>query len=650
MLTKIKKDFINFLNNGLSMIRIKEILAGKKIGKHLVKKQQLSSAMAWQILNQYPTRTSKSWNIYKNLHGILLADEVGSGKTFESLAIITKSFIEHLQVNKRNFRVLIIAHPAIRSKWEWSENECDLAKFYSQVRIKNKSYNEKLKKLLSTIQIIKTKNKWKELNKNLPSQCIILSSIHTLPPTSGKKTEANFKRHFGFPANKFNWIIADEAHIFKSGYSQTDEDVISVSSSAVRKLYSVLNSQEKAKIILLTATPFHNNVKEFKQMISLLDHRRDDGVVNIVSRGLEYIHEEFNSLKEDFAVENDFSDRLTKIYQAANDNVNLLFGQDEHPFNRPKQLKGNGQRNGLDDFLRDLMIRNKKKKLDETIRLVELSEVGKLNYLLNRDLILTEEDDAKKMISTQLCQLVSNPESFRKSLESKNSSGKGKRLNAYKSISKFLGDDILYDSKLNEVIDILNTIKPGNKNIITVFCRFIPAIDCLQKDLKNKGYKIYRLDGQIKVDERKKIISEIEIYNKKSKALGILLVSQVGNEGLDFDQFSNTILHFDGHYNPAVIAQRNGRVYRRANKQKDISVYHLILRDTYDQRIKFIEEEKKRLKDFYLGDGNLEQLFQKILNLEQDEKKSKLKKLLRFTIDLEAKEKYLLPNMKREVG
>ncbi len=91
-------------------------------------------------------------------------------------------------------------------------------------------------------------------------------------------------------------------------------------------------------------------------------------------------------------------------------------------------------------------------------------------------------------------------------------------------------------------------------------------------------------------------------------------------------------------------------MYRRANKQKDISVYHLILRDTYDQRIKFIEEEKKRLKDFYLGDGNLEQLFQKILNLEQDEKKSKLKKLLRFTIDLEAKEKYLLPNMKREVG
>ena len=87
-------------------------------------------------------------------------------------------------------------------------------------------------------------------------------------------------------------------------------------------------------------------------MISLLDHRRDDGVVNIVSRGLEYIHEEFNSLKEDFAVENDFSDRLTKIYQAANDNVKLLFGQDEHPFNRPKQLKGNGQRNGLDDFLR----------------------------------------------------------------------------------------------------------------------------------------------------------------------------------------------------------------------------------------------------------------------------------------------------------
>lgn len=165
------------------MSRIKNILAGEIISKTIVAKQRLTAAMAWQILNVYPNRNnSKNWEIYNKLRGVLIADEVGFGKTFESLAIITKAYLENTRLNKRNFRVLIIANPAIRSKWLWNEKDSDLSKFLNQVKI-NQYEKEKLRKLLSSIEEnsvfnIKSKSNWNKLAKNLKSQCIVLSSIN----------------------------------------------------------------------------------------------------------------------------------------------------------------------------------------------------------------------------------------------------------------------------------------------------------------------------------------------------------------------------------------------------------------------------------------------------------------------------------------
>lgn len=640
------------------MNKIKDILAGKMVSQSLIKKQQLSAAMAWQILNIYPKRKNENaWKIYKNLRGVLLADEVGSGKTFEALAILTKTFFKYLNQNKRNFRVLIIANPAIRSKWEWNGDGCDIAKFYKPVKVSNRLRKEKLKKLLSDLdpeskKIIKSKNDWKLINKNLQTKCILLTSIQALPPTGGRKTEAYFKKKFKFPQNKFDLIVADEAHIVKSGYAQTDEDIGSVSSSAVRKLYAVLNSQPKAKLLLLTATPFHNNVKELKQMISLLDHKSEDSVVRIVEKGLERLQIEFNELKNILSTENNYSEKVNKIYQAANNNINKLFTDTEDFFTRPNEIKKAGQRDGLDDFLRDVMIRSRKEKLNEQTRKIKLSEPDKLNYLLLRDLILAQEEDGKRMISTQLCQLVSNPVSLKESFKKKRLAQKSGRLKIYEFIADYFEADKLYALKLEELLKIVKASSLTNKFIITVFCRFIPGIDKLKSDLEQRGFggRVWRLDGKTKVIDRKKLLKNLEKYYQSKKKTGILLVSQVGNEGLDFDKFSDTIIHFDGHYNPAVISQRNGRVYRRENKANNIKVYHLVLEETYDQRIKFIEEEKKSMKDFYLGDGNLEQLFDRILDLDQIEKRKKLNKLSNFKIDLQPKKKHLLPRMLKEIS
>jgi SNF2 family DNA or RNA helicase len=634
---------------GRFMNKIKEILTGTGISKSQIKKQRLSTAKAWQILNIYPRRKQNSWKIYRNLRGVLLADEVGSGKTFEALAIITKDFIRTLRAGKLNFRVLIIANPAIRSKWENIDKKSDIAIFLEHA--KKNYYSKKLEKLFldlgtSSDFIIKSKKNWKGLG-DLPSKCIVLSSVQALPPARGRKKEAVFQKKYKFPLNKFNWIIADEAHIVKSGYNQKDEDVESVSNTAIRKLYATLNSQNQAKILLLTATPFHNNVNELIQMISLLDHHGKTQIVNTALYGLKKLQEEFNSLNSLVANGDNFYNKLDFIYEAANNNISTLL-PDKLKISRPKELKRNGQKNGLDDFLRDLIVRSKKPPLTPQNRNITLTENHKLQYLLLRDLVLTEEEDAKRMVSIQLSQLVSNPRSLQNSFETKNMKKKKLRLNIYNKIVNLFGEESLYKLKLDELLKIIDEPDEKRKSIITVFCRFIPGIDKLEKDLVKRGEKVYKLDGRTKVKDRKNVLSNLKDAQKENLK-GILLVSQVGNEGLDFDEFSNTIVHFDGHYNPAVMDQRNGRVYRRKNKAEDIKVYSLILSETYDQRIKFIEEEKKKLKDFYLGDGSFDKVIDSILKRDQQEKKKKLNKLLKFKIDLEPKREHLLRPMLKEI-
>jgi SNF2 family DNA or RNA helicase len=294
--------------------------------------------------------------------------------------------------------------------------------------------------------------------------------------------------------------------------------------------------------------------------------------------------------------------------------------------------------------MRDVLVRNKKEKISSIPIPINLNEQEKLQYLLFRDLVYEKEEKTRSMISVNLSELVSSPNAFIRSLKN--------RKYKYHQIEDLWGENFLFKRKygalMNEIKKTKKRIK--NKKVIVVYCRFLPTLDLLEKQLKGENLKIFRLDGTVRESDRKPKLTELTMINsdKTIKPPVIFLVSQVGNEGLDFDKFSNTIIHFDGHYNPAVIDQRNGRIYRGTNTARSIKVKHILLDSTYDQRIKFIESEKRKMKDFYLGDASLDQLFEKTA-MQDPKKKKELLNKLRFIIDLEPKRKWLLPELRKNV-
>ena len=99
--------------------------------------------------------------------------------------------------------------------------------------------------------------------------------------------------------------------------------------------------------------------------------------------------------------------------------------------------------------------------------------------------------------------------------------------------------------------------------------------------LAHPGY-VARFDGAQRDEDRE---LRRENFNRPYAPL-VLLTSRVGEEGIDLQQHTRYILHYDVEWNPAKMEQREGRVDREGRKTRGpIKVQFFLLKDTYEERI-----------------------------------------------------------------
>lgn len=91
-----------------------------------------------------------------------------------------------------------------------------------------------------------------------------------------------------------------------------------------------------------------------------------------------------------------------------------------------------------------------------------------------------------------------------------------------------------------------------------------------------------RFDGRQNAEDRE---MRRESFNRPYAPL-VLLVSKVGEEGIDLQQHTRYILHYDVEWNPAKMEQREGRVDREGRRtQGPVKVQFFLLKDTYEERV-----------------------------------------------------------------
>ena len=147
--------------------------------------------------------------------------------------------------------------------------------------------------------------------------------------------------------------------------------------------------------------------------------------------------------------------------------------------------------------------------------------------------------------------------------------------------AEFQHPDVKIEYLLNTVDEIIG--EDQNQKII-IFTEFVATQQYLEHALVSKGYTVAILNGSMSIDER-----NIALKDFRDRA-NVFISTDAGGEGLNL-QFSNIIINYDLPWNPMKIEQRCGRV-DRIGQQRDVHIFNFIIKDTVENRVRQVLEEK----------------------------------------------------------
>ena len=123
---------------------------------------------------------------------------------------------------------------------------------------------------------------------------------------------------------------------------------------------------------------------------------------------------------------------------------------------------------------------------------------------------------------------------------------------------------------------------PNNK--LLVFSTFRHTLAYLVKQLTGESVRVGLIHGDVPDDERRELRHRFSLAKEDPQALDVLLSSEVGCEGLDF-QFCDGLVNYDLPWNPMRVEQRIGRIDRYGQKSETVAIYNFITPGTVDAEI-----------------------------------------------------------------
>ena len=132
------------------------------------------------------------------------------------------------------------------------------------------------------------------------------------------------------------------------------------------------------------------------------------------------------------------------------------------------------------------------------------------------------------------------------------------------------------DSKYNALKSVLLSDYRDEKTVL--FSSFKPTLNYLNDRLHQDGLHAIMISGDTK--DRNEALEAFAAFQGQV----VLLSSEVGSEGLDL-QFCRTLINYDLPWNPMRVEQRIGRIDRVGQESQFISVLNFMHNRTIDQRI-----------------------------------------------------------------
>lgn len=154
-------------------------------------------------------------------------------------------------------------------------------------------------------------------------------------------------------------------------------------------------------------------------------------------------------------------------------------------------------------------------------------------------------------------------------------------------------------SKIEALIEILETLMDVPDNNILVFSQFTSFLARIKPELEKHGWDYHYLDGQTPMKKRQTMVEEFQ-HGQKRLFLSSL---KAGGLGINLTQ-ANYVILLDPWWNPAIENQATDRAHR-IGQQRCVSVIRLISQQTIEEKILRLHDKKQSISDDIL-DGTSE--------------------------------------------
>lgn len=190
------------------------------------------------------------------------------------------------------------------------------------------------------------------------------------------------------------------------------------------------------------------------------------------------------------------------------------------------------------------------------------------------------------------------------------------------------------DPKFGALLGIIRSKQSMPNNKLLLFSTFRHTLSYLFGRLYAQGLRIGLVHGGTPDEERQSLRNRFSLPADAPTALDVLLSSEVGCEGLDY-QFCDGLVNYDLPWNPMRIEQRIGRVDRYGQRSETVVIYNLITPGTVDADI--YERCLLRIGVFRQALGGSEEILGRItqelhsvadnLDLTEDQRRERLQQL-----------------------
>ena len=493
---------------------------------------------------------------------LLIADDVGLGKTIEAGLVIQEMLLRH-----RARTVLIVCPASLQEKWRLEMAE----KFGLEFRIVDSTYIKEMRRERGIHA-----NPWNSFPR-------LITSMDWAKAGEGLRAFRDIlPAHANYP-RKFDLLVVDEAHnVAPAAGAQ-----YALESQRTRLIRTIAPHFQHH--LFLTATPHNGYTESFTSLLELLDDQRF--ARNIMPDEKQLAQVMIRRLKSEITDKDGQLIYAPRKLEALGVDYTAKEREIHHKLQAfcASREVADAELGGVTGvaFINQLL----KKRLFSSpaafastlakhIATLENGAVRKDRGSLTDRILLKAiqraEEDYANDADVETAQQEAVEEATRHS----------RPLN---DVERVLLDELREwsqqamhqtDSKAKAVLawidSYLKTKGDWNGKRVILFTEYRTTLDWLQRILATHdlgGDRLMTLHGGMDYDERELVKAAFQASPDVSP-VRILLATDAASEGIDLQNHCNYLIHLEIPYNPNVMEQRNGRIDRHGQRAKEVLIWH----------------------------------------------------------------------------